>query len=322
MKIKKITLIFTSLLFLFLSNNVSAEEDSIKILCSNAVLADFTSNLIKENVSINHIMPGGACPSHFDITPGDIEKCINADVVISLGYETWLEPLINNSGNIDVKQIKCTDLGEWSLPSNAVKFVEKIRDELIILYPEQLNTIKINAEEYIALINQTNQALKNMITKMGYKNRQVICIIWQKDFVENLGFEIIASYAPPESLSFQDQINIANTATNKNICAIIDNLQSGTEFGERISEKTDVSHVIFTNFPGAINNVDTYIDQITYNTAELVKGIIIFDYKKDIEIDSLQNQKSDIELQRNTSMIIAVIMLILTIVLLMMYKRK
>lgn len=267
-------------------------------------------------------MPGGACPSHFDTTPGDIEKCIDADVVISLGYEPWLEPLINNSGNIDVKQIKCTGLGEWSLPLNAVKFVQKIRDELIIFYPEQFNTIKINADEYIALINQTDHALKNMVTKMGCENRQIICIIWQKDFVENLGFEIIASYAPPESLSVQDQINIANTATNKSVSAIIDNLQSGTEFGERISEETDISHVIFTNFPGAINNVDTYIDQITYNTAELVKGIIIFDYKKDIEIDSLQNQKSDIELQRNTSMVIAGIMVILAIVLLMMYKRK
>ena len=121
-------MIITGLLFLFifLQINVSAAEEPIKIVCSNTVLADFTSNLIKENVTIDHIMPGGACPSHFDTTPGDIEKCIDADIVISLGYEPWLKPLINNSGNTDVKQIKCTGLGEWSLPSNAIKFVDPL----------------------------------------------------------------------------------------------------------------------------------------------------------------------------------------------------
>lgn len=267
-------------------------------------------------------MPGGACPSHFDTTPGDVETCINADVVISLGWEPWLEPLINNSGNKDVKQIKCTGLGEWSLPSNAVKFVEKIRDELIIFYPELSDTIQQNAVEYIKLINQTTENLKNMISKMNYKNRQVICMIWQKDFVEFLGLKIAASYGPPESLSTQDQINIANVAINDSVCVIIDNLQSGTEFGNRIAEETDITHVVFTNFPGAVNDVDSYIKVITYNTAELIKGITIFDYKQELNINDQENQRSNIEFQRNTSLVIAAIAVILAIVILIMYKKK
>jgi len=267
-------------------------------------------------------MPGGACPSHFDTTPGDVQKFIDADVVISLGWEPWLEPLINNSGNRDVKHIKCLGLGEWSLPLNAIKFVENIRDELIIFYPELNNTIQNNAEKYISLINHTDTALKNMISTMGYKDRQVICMLWQKDFVEHLGFDIVASYIPPESLSVQDQIDIANVATNNRVCVIIDNLQSGTEFGERIAEEADISHVVFTNFPGAINTVDAYIDQISYNTAELIKGITVFDYKKDVNINIIQNEKSDIELQRNLSIIIVGILIIISSILYMMYKRK
>ena len=48
------------------------------IVCTNEILADFTENIVQENVTIDFIMPGGACPSHFDTTPSDISKILSA----------------------------------------------------------------------------------------------------------------------------------------------------------------------------------------------------------------------------------------------------
>jgi len=302
------------------SNIAEAEEDTINIVCSNTVLADFTSNIISENVTISYIMPGGACPAHFDTTPSDIQTCVNADIVISLGWEPWLSGLLNSSGNTDYQEIKCLGLGEWSLPSNAIKFVEKIRDGLSDILPEHNSTIQNNANNYLDEINETADFLKNMVDKLGYNNRPVIPMLWQKDFIGSLGFDVINSYAPPEGLSTQDKLNISESAISENACAIIDNLQSGTDFGAQIAKESGASHVIFTNFPGAIDDVDSYLDVLNYNTVELVKGITIYDYTQE-NSDNIQNT-DELVFQRNAALTIALMAFIIALVLVVLYKKK
>ena len=95
-------LLFLSIIILIVLNcfsfHVIAGKNTINIICANAVLADFTSNLIKENVTIQYIMPSGACPSHFDICPSDVSLISSAEIIVSLGYEPWLDSLQSLSG--------------------------------------------------------------------------------------------------------------------------------------------------------------------------------------------------------------------------------
>jgi ABC-type Zn uptake system ZnuABC Zn-binding protein ZnuA len=310
-----------ALLILCFTINIQAQEETINIVCTNTVLADFTSNIIKENVTINYIMPGGACPAHFDTSPEDIQKIVNADVIISLGWEPWLTDLLEKSGNTDYIEIKCSKLGEWSYPENAKKYIEKIRDDLSDAYPELNQTIQQNAEEYLALIDETANDLQNMMTRMEYKDRQVISISWHIEYLEWLGVDIVASYDSPEGMSTQDKINISEAATENDVSVIIDNLQSGTDFGEQIASESDVTHVVFTNFPGAIDDVGTYLEALNYNTVQLINGITIYDYKQ-TGVGALESKFSNIELQRNAAIIIAIIAFLLVLVLFVMYKKK
>ena len=68
----------------------TAEEDNtLTIICSNAILADFTTQLLKNiNITIDYLMPSGVCPAQYDTTPSDISKIITADLIISLGSPT------------------------------------------------------------------------------------------------------------------------------------------------------------------------------------------------------------------------------------------
>jgi len=313
----KIYLFATLLIFSFIAANAEATN----IVCTNEVLADFTENIVQENVTIDFIMPGGACPSHFDTTPSDITKIISADIVISLGWEPWLSDLIEKSGNAEVVEIKCSQLGEWSLPSNAKNFTIRIRDGLAIALPEQNETIQTNSQEFLTKIDEKSNEIKNIIEDIGYSDRKIICIEWYVDFLEWLGLDVVASYNAPESLSTQDQLNISTSAIDNNVCVIIDNLQSGTDFGGTVASASDASHVVFTNFPGAIEDVDTYLEMMNYNTVELIKGITVFDYKQENSVD-FEGQISDMELQRNVALVIAGIGIILAILLYIFYKRK
>jgi len=320
---QKYILFVLGAIVLLLCNTISvqADETTTNIICTNSVLADFVANVITENVSIDYIMPAGVCPAHFDTCPSDVSKIASGDVIISLGWEPWLTSLLDASGNTDYKEIKCAQLGEWNIPTGAKKYVEKIRDELSLIFPGLNNTIHANAQGYMTQINETAEDLRNMIRTKEYQGKQVVCMEWQHEFLTWLGLNVTHYYGPPEQLSTHDMLNASNAAQTGEVYAIIDNLQSGTDFGARIASEAGASHVIFTNFPGAVPGADTYLELITYNTEQLINGMANYEYKQG-EIAQLETQVSSLELQRNVALLGIFVLAMLCGLFIVLYKRK
>lgn len=311
-------------LFLISSFTITAssEENTTKIVCTNSILADYTSNIVEDNVSIEYIMPSGVCPAYYDTTPSDVDKITDADIIISFGspfMEPWLSDLLEYNSNYSL--IECKNMGEWNIPSGARTYVEHITEEISNILKKQNTTIKSNAESYLSQINEKAETLKNLIQTKGYENEKIISMSWQKDFLEWLGLNVTYTYGPPQGLSAQDQLEVINASNSEDISVIIDNLQSGTDFGGRVASESGASHVIFTNFPGAIPGTDTYLDMIEYNTNQLIKGIETYEYKIG-EINSLRGQINNLETQRNISIFFIAIFAILAIIIFIIYKKK
>ena len=319
---KTMFLVATLVLISSFVSNVSAEEDTLKIVCTTSILADFTSNLVKENVTIEYIMPAGVCPAYYDTTPSDVGKITDADIIISFGdskMEHWLSDLLDYNENYSL--IECKDLGEWNIPSGAKKYVEQLESALSEILVEQNDTIHSNAETYLSEIDEMAETLKNSVQTKGYDNTKIICMAWQKDFLEWLGLNVTYSYGPPQTLSAQDQLAVINASTSQDVYAIVDNLQSGTDFGGSVASESGASHVIFTNFPEALPGTDTYFEMVEYNTEQLIKGIETYEYKQG-EISALQGQISGLETQRNISLFASIVFVILSLVMYMLYKKK
>ncbi len=321
--IKKTT-IFLCLLLCMLSTtifHVSGQETTYRVVCTNSVLADFSSNILPDNISIEYILPAGACPAHFDTSPSDVSLIANADIIVSLGWEPWLDGLITSSGNTDATQIRCSGIGEWNLPEHAIQYVETLRDNYAAALPEFNRIITQNAQAYLSDINTTATDTHQLVTSNGLLQREIICIEWYHEFLSWLGLNVTYTYGPPEGLSTQDLLNISAIATQKNVNAIIDNLQSGTEFGARVASESGATHIIFTNFPMAVPGADTYLEMMEYNTNQLINGITTYDYRQG-ELSELTTQVTALELERNTAILLAGMFAILTIAFAVLYKRK
>ena len=315
-------IMFTIILLPIIVFSLSSQAKEVNILCTNTALEDFTSNLVIENATIDYIMPPGVCPAFYDTKPSDIDEIISADIIISLGstnMESWLSNLITYNQDVDI--IECKNLGEWNIPSGAKNYVQCISNKLSVLLPELNSSIQANADLYMEKIDIKAEELKEIIENNGALGKEVICMQWQEDFLEWLGLKVVYSYGPPQGLSVQDEIDIINAASSNQIKVVIDNLQSGTDFGARVASESGASHVIFSNFPGAIPRTDTYLDMITYNTEQLLNGISTYEYKQG-DIVELEKDITNLELQRNASLITTVIFVILALILFVLYKKK
>ena len=61
------------------------DDDRIKVVTSTAILADIVSNVGGDDIDVQSIVPSGADPHTFTLTPGDIRDVAQADVVVLVG---------------------------------------------------------------------------------------------------------------------------------------------------------------------------------------------------------------------------------------------
>ena len=299
----------------------AADQDTVNVVCTNTILADFATHLLNGTDStVDHIMPAGVCPAHFDTRPSDVQRIAGADIIVALGWEPWLQDLLDASG-VTPTRINCAGLGEWNLPAGARTYVTALRENLTAALPTHQQLIRDNAVRYLQQINQTAEDAQQMITSKGYTDKKVVCMQWQQAFVSWLGLNVTATYMPPERLSTQDMLNVTAAASNSEVSAIIDNLQSGTSFGASVAADAQISHIVLTNFPGAAPNAGTYLEMLTYNTQQLVNGISSHQYKQG-DINELEGDISALQMQRDVTLTLTIISAGAAILLFVLYRRK
>ena len=309
------------LAWLFLAAAAGADNGSIRIVCANSILADFARNVAGDLGTVEYVMPAGVCPAHYDSRPSDIGLVASADVIVQIGWEGWLGKLVESSGNTAVPKIKTAGLGEWNIPEGAKAHVDRIAQGLANAFPQYASVFEKNAEDYKHRIDEKAAELRAKVEQAGVNGSKVVCMKWQKEFVEWLGFEVVASYGPPEGLSVEQSLNVTNAAARTDVCMIVDNLQSGTEFGAKVASQTGVSHVILTNFPGAIPGTDTYLDMIEYNTQQLIDGAKTYQNKRG-EISRLEDEVGRLRSERSVYQATTAIASLLAIFFAVLFVRS
>ncbi len=218
-----------------------------KIVCTTTVISSIVEDLTGEKCDV--IASPTVCPAHYDIKPSDVEKVREADVIICHGFEPWVDELVKSSGkNITVIKIP----GPWNSPDLLRDKYVRIASEL-----EKLG-YHVELERCLKAINETESYLKRFAKEHGFVGTPVVCMQWQKGFVEFLGFKILATYPPPEMISAKKYEEVIQKGKGSKL--VIDNLQSGTELGEKIAKELGAVEVAISNFPIEGNVTSMMID--------------------------------------------------------------
>ena len=240
------------------------------VVATHAVYAEFARAVAGEGIDVVSIIPSGFCPSHYDLAPSDVAAVLDAGLILYSGFETWIETLVGAAGNAAVvMQLP----GEWNTPDAAIEKVETIRDALIDRLPDLANTCAANAAAYINQLRDAGDDLKQRAEAAGVASVAVICMQWQADFVSWLGFDVAATYETPEGLSLRDLVVLTSEGLNAGAQLVIDNLQSGIDFGAKLAREIGAIHVVLSNFPGAMPRTATVIDLLTQNAEALFSAI-------------------------------------------------
>jgi zinc transport system substrate-binding protein len=160
-----------------------SKEEKIGVVVSILPLAEFVEQVGKDKVEVTVIVPPGADPHLFELTPVQLKKISQAQLYVEVGsglnFElTWMDKikliykdmLICNS-SIGITLVD-KDPHLWLSPRNAKTMVENISEALIKIDPLSQKYFKKNSIEYINKLDLLDQEIKARLE--GVKNRRFI----------------------------------------------------------------------------------------------------------------------------------------------------
>jgi len=240
-----------------------------QVVATHSVLGELAEIVGGEWIEVVTIIPSGFCPGHYDLAPSDYAALINADLVLYSGIEPWVETLGESTQDSALVQFS----GSWSTPPDAANQVTAITDLLIERVPEGEGTFIANRDTYVAQLETLGESLLEEAEALAVSGIPVVCMQWQLSFVSWIGFDVAVTYGMPETLSLSDLVQLAEAGVAAEAQLVIDNLQSGVEFGGKLAREVDAVHVVLSNFPGAMPNTATFADLFARNADALFDAI-------------------------------------------------
>ena len=248
-----------------------ADHDGLYVVCMTTVLASIVEQIGGPYVEVEAIVPAGFCPGHYDIRPSDVEAVSKADILLGhIAVFPWVEKLLQAAGRSVDDLIMLH--GAWNTPEGAISYVKNIT-EILCTHPKTNSTMASYFTEMNATVCSELQELasylKSRAEELGVGSIKVICMQWQVPFVSWLGFNITATFPPPERMSPKDIEALVSKGREEGVAIVIDNLQSGTEVGTEVAREIGAEHVVLTNFPGAAPGTKTLADMFRHNAYQL-----------------------------------------------------
>jgi hypothetical protein len=240
------------------------------VVATHAVYGEFARIVGGDAIDVVTIIPSGFCPDHYDLAPSDVRAVTGASIVFYSGFESWMDTLVSaTASTARIVQLP----GSWNTPDAAAAKVQAIAGALAALMPEQKEMLEANAASYIGQLQVLGAALREQAAASDASAVPVVCMAWQADFVSWLGFNVATTYGMPESLSLSDLVTLTAAGRSVGARLVIDNLQSGLDFGSKLAREIGAVHVVLSNFPGAMPNTASVLALFAANAAALLSAI-------------------------------------------------
>lgn len=168
-------------------SGVCFAEDRLKIVASFSILGDMLQQVVGEHADVTTIVGPDADAHVYQPSVTDARAVADADVIFvnGLGFETWSETLISESGTDasvhvatqGVKIVKVdgeTDPHAWNSLSNGVVYVNNIAAVLSNKIPEKADIIETNRATYANTLMALDASTKTKLSQLPAEKRTVV----------------------------------------------------------------------------------------------------------------------------------------------------
>lgn len=301
---KILILILTSTLLVSCSGNNPPVQQSqpYHALAVESFIADIAQNVAGDRITVESLIPLGVDPHGFELTPQDLVKMNESDIIImnGCGVESWLEDSYSNlPKNIAIIE-GCQELisrrpGKseivtdhetmdphfWLDPISVIQYVENIKDGFIAIDPGWKNFYQGNSEKYIVQLQDLDTWIKDSVSIIPIAERKIVTNHESFGyFADRYQFQVIGTIIPGfssnASPSAQQLAELTDQIRLTGAKAIF--LETGTNaaLSDQVAAETGVKVItdLYTHsLTDPSGSAPTYIDMMKWNVTQIVKAL-------------------------------------------------
>ncbi|AEG15715.1 ABC-type metal ion transporter, periplasmic subunit [Desulfofundulus kuznetsovii DSM 6115] len=271
----RITAIILVIFLLAISGCAAKESPKLKVATGTSLIADIVKNVGGDKVETVNIVPPAACPGHFDLKPGDVQKLAEARLFLRHDWQgkMFTKELIESVHNKDLQVVEVAVAGNWMAPPVQKEAVTKIAGILMEKDPSNRTYYEQNADRLVSQIEAKGQETLSRLQAAGAGGVKVLCSDMQQGFLKWAGFDVVAAYGRPEELSPQKMQELINKGKQAGVKLVVDNLQSGPDAGKVMAKELGAAQVTISNFPGGLPQTDTWSAALDKNVELLLDAL-------------------------------------------------
>ena len=184
-------LLATLISVLALSLSSSLAYAKFKVVTTFTIIQDMAQNIAGDAATVESITKPGAEIHDYEPTPKDIVKAQSADLVLwnGLNLERWFEKFFQNVKDkpavVVTEGIEPMSINEgpytgnpnphaWMSPSNALIYIENIKNALVKYDPQNKETYEKNAALYAQKIKELDKPLREKLAQVPETQRWLV----------------------------------------------------------------------------------------------------------------------------------------------------
>lgn len=289
---RKLITVAGAILLTLLSSSAYAK---FKVVTTFTVIQDIAQNVAGEAATVESITKPGAEIHDYQPTPKDIAKAQTADLILwnGLNLERWFEQFFQNMPNkpavtvtegitpISIYEGPYKDMPNphaWMSTSNALIYIENIKNAFVKYDPENAQTYEKNAALYAEKIAQLDKPLRDRLAQIPENQRWLVTSEGAFSYLaKDYGFK--EAYLWPinaEQQGTPQQVKaVIETVRKNNIPVVFSESTISPKPAKQVAKESNAKYggVLYVDSLSTKDGpVPTYIDLLNVTVSTIVKG--------------------------------------------------
>ena len=287
--------LFKSLSVIALGLAALQAEAKFKVVTTFTVIQDIAQNVAGDAATVESITKPGAEIHEYEPTPKDIVKAQSADLILwnGLNLERWFERFFQNIKDkpavVVTEGITPLSIYEgpykdapnphaWMSPSNALIYVENIKNALVKYDPQNADTYQKNAATYAEKIKQLDKPLREKLSQIPANQRWLVTSEGAFSYLAK-DYDLKEGYLWPinaEQQGTPQQVRKLIDLVKKNhIPVVFSESTVSAKPAQQVAKESGAKYggVLYVDSLSAADGpVPTYIDLLNVTVSTIVKG--------------------------------------------------
>lgn len=266
-----------------------------KVVTTFTVIQDIAQNVAGNAATVESITKPGAEIHEYEPTPKDIVKAQSADLILwnGLNLERWFERFFQNIKNkpavVVTEGIQPLSIYEgpykdapnphaWMSPSNALIYIENIKNALVKYDPQNAAVYEKNAADYAQKIKQLDEPLRAKLAQIPEAQRWLVTSEGAFSYLAK-DYNLKEGYLWPinaEQQGTPQQVRkVIDLVRKNNIPVVFSESTISPKPAQQVAKESGAKYggVLYVDSLSAKKGpVPTYIDLLNVTVSTIVKG--------------------------------------------------